>query len=261
MSATRTWRHRLWWYTVGIAGLRRHDVMVSSFPKSGNTWVRFFLANLLSLREWDGQKVDFDILDSRMIELGKSNLIAAPTPTTLPRFIKTHLPYSAVFRDRRAILIVRDPRDVMASFYSYEGNQTHPRVSGTFSEFLQHPRFGLPGWVKHTSSWLNRASVVIRYEDMRSDPESCFRTLLDDLGIDARPEEVAEATRRASQKQVQAIEEAHGISNPERFREGFQFTQQGGVGRGESLFNDAELAHLDDLLEQSGIDMYRSSQI
>lgn len=258
MTSTRTWRHRVWWYSVGVIGLRRRDVLVSSFPKSGNTWVRFFLANLLSLREWNGETVDFDILDSRMIEFGKSNLIAAPTPATLPRFVKTHLPNSPVFNGRKAIFIVRDPRDVMASFFSYEGNKTQPRISGTFSEFLRHPRFGLPGWVKHTSSWLNRATVVLRYEDMRADAESSFQAILDGLGIDATPEEVAEATRRASQKHVQAVEQAHGISRPERFREGFQFSRDGSVGRGVSLFNEAELSRLDDLLEQAGIDMYRT---
>ena len=41
-------------YGAGILGLRAQDVILASFPKSGSTWVRFFLCNLVSLRYWEG---------------------------------------------------------------------------------------------------------------------------------------------------------------------------------------------------------------
>ena len=255
-----TWSHRstqLWRYAIGTLGLRRDDVLVASFPKSGNTWVRFFLAHLLSLREWEGRPVDFEVLDRRMVEYGKSNLLIAPTPQTLPRFVKTHLPYTPVFGRRRAILIVRDPRDVMASFYAFEASKTEPRFAGSFSELLRHPRFGLPGWARHTAAWMAHATVVLHYEAMRTDAVEAFTTMLDRLGLEATAEEVAEATRRASQKQVRAVEEARGISRPERFREGFQFARDGRVGKGQALFTAADLTYLTTLLDTYGLDLYR----
>src|ERR1700691_3950002 len=92
------------------------SVWIASYPKSGNTWVRFLVSHLL-----------FGPLDSaatlnRLVpdihELGA----AVEAPST-PVLMKTHFPYSPALplamQTAGAIYVVRDPADVMLSNYYY----------------------------------------------------------------------------------------------------------------------------------------------
>src|SRR5579862_3428641 len=88
------------------------DTFLVSYPKSGNTWVRFLLANLIYPNE----------------EIGFSNINRVlPSPDVLsrrflkklprPRILKSHQPYDLRFR--RVVYLVRDPRDVVISEYHF----------------------------------------------------------------------------------------------------------------------------------------------
>ncbi len=125
-------------YAQGIVGLQENDIILTSFPKSGNTWVRFFLCNLISICEWEGKTVDFTTLDQTMPELGIDNLLRPWKHDTVPRIVKTHKHFWSIFLNHKIILIVRDPRDVMVSYYHFETTKERPRFKGTFSEFIRH---------------------------------------------------------------------------------------------------------------------------
>ena len=103
----------------GIVGIRNNDVLLASFPRSGNTWMRFLLCNLISLCEWDGKRVDFPLLNKTMPEFGVNNLLDEWSHATIPRVIKTHKSFLPIFRNKRSVGIIRDPRDVMVSYYHY----------------------------------------------------------------------------------------------------------------------------------------------
>jgi hypothetical protein len=47
---------------LGLCGLKSDDIIIASFPKSGNTWMLFILANIISLCEMDGRQIDFNVL-------------------------------------------------------------------------------------------------------------------------------------------------------------------------------------------------------
>src|SRR5436190_16347079 len=106
-------------YGLGLLALRRDDVLLASFLRSGNTWARLFLCNLISLREWDGRPVTYGLLEATMPRLGHDNLFRPWPHPTMPRVVKTHRPYSRLFGRTQAIGIVRDPRDVMVSSYHF----------------------------------------------------------------------------------------------------------------------------------------------
>src|SRR5713101_9299626 len=88
------------------------DVFLVSFPKSGNTWTRFLLANLI----YPNQPATFANIH---------RLIPDPAGTTKrdfdrmprPRIIKSHECFDP--RYPRVVYIVRDPRDVAVSQYHY----------------------------------------------------------------------------------------------------------------------------------------------
>ena len=147
--------------------IRQHDTMLASYPRSGNTWLRFLLFNLLS-----GYSADFETInrpDSFVPELHDFN--QAPTPLEgNGRLIKTHEPFRSTYQ--HAIYLVRDPRDVAISEYFFLKRKgiEYP----DFDHFLTHVLSGkvnwFGSWSQHVNSWLvaqqgHKARIlVIKYE-------------------------------------------------------------------------------------------------
>lgn len=244
-------------YGRGILGLRAEDVLLASFPRSGSTWLRFVLANLVSLRELDGGEVDFPRLNSMMPELGASDLLARWPYSTLPRTIKTHRRYSVLLRvSRRRVLLVRDPRDVMVSSYLYEQGKTRPRFVGEFGAFLRLPALGLEAWFRHLRSWRARATLELRYEALRARELEEVTRLLDHMEVEAQPNLVAEALRRSNRGRVRHLEEASGTGHEGRFQEGFRFARRGSTGGWREWFSSADLDFYAYLRRRYGVETY-----
>jgi len=131
-------------YGQGILGLQKQDIILSSFPKSGNTWVRFFFCNLISICEWDGKTVDFTTLNNTMPELGIDNLLKPwDHDELIPIIVKTHKNFLSIFKGHKVIFLLRDPRDVMVSRYKYLTERPKPSFAGSFPEFIPDRKFGL----------------------------------------------------------------------------------------------------------------------
>lgn len=237
-------------FASGLAGLRSGDALLASFPRSGNTWVRFFLCNLISLCEWDGREVDFPLLNRTMPELGVNNLLARWPHTTIPRVVKTHQRYRFVFGRKASIGIIRDPRDVMVSYYHF----THDRkriYSGSFAQFIRHPRYGLPSWFAHYTSWRGRWSVVVRFEDMLEDPTRELRRILEVLDVQPPDAVVDEAVARAS---FGALRRA---DSPGTAKDQYgAFTRSGTSGQWKAYFSDEDSAYHVELAKLYGTGLY-----
>jgi len=223
--------------------MRSDDVLLVSFPRSGSTWMRFLLCNLISLLEWDGRVIDFPQLNQTMVELGVNNLLKSWPHSTIPRVVKTHKTYWPVFGKNRAICIIRDPRDVMVSFYHFMKDRqgTH---AGTFAEFIRNRRFGLEAWFRHYISWRDHWTLVVRYEDLKEDAFCEFNRVLDILGVSYPEDIVREAISRSSIERVQDIEKASSISNGEEAR----FARDGRTGQWLAYFSEPDLAYYGKLL-------------
>jgi hypothetical protein len=95
----------------------KNIVWISSYPKSGNTWVRFLLLNLI----YGKQETTKDL--NRLIpDIHKSDFTSPPPdqPTT---FIKSHFKMSEdmplLERTAGFIYVVRNPIDVVLSNLNY----------------------------------------------------------------------------------------------------------------------------------------------
>lgn len=248
-------------YGIGLLGLRRDDVILASFPRSGSTWLRFILCNLLLLTEGDeprgdGEVVDFPKLNATMPELGVSDL-RKPWPfSLLPRIVKTHRPYLPLGRAERSILVLRDPRDVMVSCYAYEMGMTEPRFRGSFREFLRHRRFGLEAWFRHTRSWLEPAGHLIAYEDLRADPLASVLGALDSLDVEVERHRVETALERSRIDRVRRIEASSGVGKEGRFKDDFRFAGAGVSGGWQDRFSPEDLELYAELHARYRIDRY-----
>ena len=174
----------------------RGDVTVMSFPKSGRTWLRLMIGRALQ------QHFGTD-LDESVIELHR----LAEYDSRIPRIYAIHDGIGdesrnpKQFHDRRIILLVRDPRDVIVSYY-YELRYRRPTVVGTLDEFVSDPK-NVANLLKFYEVWSTRvgcpdATLVLRYEDLHAEPERSLRDVLDFIGVtDISDDVVAEAVEFA----------------------------------------------------------------
>jgi hypothetical protein len=177
--------------------IKRHDAFVASYPRSGNTWSRFLLCEVLTKGKADFQSVIFTIPSLRLRSL------YGTIPAVLPgegRLLRTHEGYSRAYK--KAVYFVRDPRDIVVSNYEFERGLPHFRAK-SFDDFLnlfvrgKINAFG--SWRKHVISWLDSPLaagndfLLIRYEDMRRDTEGVLAKIVEFLGVSVGREKIRRA--------------------------------------------------------------------
>src|SRR5215467_7077404 len=133
------WRTPVIW--LRHRGLDTNDVFLASYPRSGNTWSRFILSEILNKKP-----VDFDNVNKVIPEMG----IHEPACRLLVgdgRLIKTHERYRKEYR--RAIYLVRDMRDCLLSQYAREkelGTVVAADLDAYLVQFLAGETTGFGTW-------------------------------------------------------------------------------------------------------------------
>ena len=168
----------------------RNVFWIASYPKSGNTWVRFIVCNILK-----GRAVE----NSAEIEALTPDMHKRQ-PETLPfdcdrLFLKTHwacTPAMPLYdRTVGAIYVVRHPGDVLASNLAYLAvpKQHESPVVDQFIRLggLEHwTRFGMGTWFENVRSWTSGQHPfpvhVITYESLLSAPTETIGRIADHIG-------------------------------------------------------------------------------
>ena len=88
------------------------DVFIVSYPRSGNTWTRFLIANLI----YPEEAITFANMEWKIPDVYK-NTRRQLLRTPRPRILKSHEYFDP--RYKKVIYIVRDPRDVALSYYHF----------------------------------------------------------------------------------------------------------------------------------------------
>jgi hypothetical protein len=186
------------------------DIFLVSFPKSGNTWTRFLLANL----RFPDEPATWTNID-RMV----------PDPSTTakrdfdrmpqPRIIKSHECFDP--RYPRVIYVVRDPRDVVVSQYHYHrkirkiGDDSP--IETFVARFLAGETCPHGSWGQNVVTWLATMEgsprfLMLRYEDMVADTARELARVVDFLSLSAGPDQIALAVERSSAARMRKLEEA-----------------------------------------------------
>ncbi|TXE17133.1 sulfotransferase domain-containing protein [Psychroserpens burtonensis] len=144
-----------------ISETKPQDIFIAGFPKSGNTWMQNLIAGL-----------QYGIETSMLPDTLTQELIPDVHGKQYYKrfhdvmFFKTHeLPKKEM---RRVIHLVRDGRDVMASYFAM--NQAMKKQI-TLEDMIVHGIGVYPSkWHEHTRMWLDnpfKADVlIIKYEDL-----------------------------------------------------------------------------------------------
>ncbi len=188
------------------------DTFLVSYPKSGNTWVRFLVANLLHPQE-------------PVTLLGADRIIPSVDGQSKkffkrmagPRVIKSHYPFHQSYR--RVIYVVRDPRDVAVSQYHYQIKrgviEEHYPIEQFVSLFVAGEVCPYGSWAENVASWLaarrsDPKFVLVRYEDLLRQPMAELGRIAALLGLEATSDRLQSAVERSTADCLRKLEKAQG---------------------------------------------------
>ena len=249
---------KLYLYSTGVLGLRSEDVWFPSYPKAGNTWMRFILCNIISQSELNGAPVDFHVVGQVMSALGRHNLLARWPYRTLPRFIKTHQPYRPFLfaQPQRVVYLVRDPRDVMVSYYHYEKAKAQKPYQGEFADFLRNQQYGLANCLNHYRSWRPYITHLLRYEELKANPLIAIKKTFTAINVQIQDNVLTTAIEKSSLKELQESQKTSGIPGGERFKSQFVFARQGRSGGWIDYFSLKDIAYYNEMIQRFQFDLY-----
>ena len=225
-------------------------VWLASYPKSGNTWLRFMLYAYMFSPPTESIEVAQRIPD-----------IHRQVPGQLPpgelEIMKTHFKLSdqhpRLSETTGAIHIVRNPRDVVLSALNYrkltgEGARAFTE-GGYIRSFIRAGgdadwlRLGFGSWIEHARSWrsTDRFPVLaLKYEDLKADPATGLRAMVEFLKLDLDEERLQQAVKASSfdamrameiREKQQPVKDAHNkrlfVGDTKAARKGVYFVNKG----------------------------------
>ena len=212
---------------------------IASYPKSGNTWVRLLLSTyrygVCDINNIEGSYLDYQphFYKSLLIDKGEPIDVMHIRTAALYHMneffinptLKTHWGNYEAFGikaippslTKRAIVVVRDPRDLvisLANFYrqSYDEiiENLNSKKAGTF-EYYRY--YLLADWSTYIKSWqTNKFPVfIVRYEDLLANTIKTFTQILEFMGITPVVEKVEQTVELTQFSKVQQQEKDHGF--------------------------------------------------
>ncbi|MFQ5971934.1 MAG: sulfotransferase domain-containing protein [Alphaproteobacteria bacterium] len=250
--------------------LRRADCVVVSFGKSGRTWLRVMLSRFYQTEHGLSKRhlIGFD-------NLHRKN-------RAIPRFLFTHDNYvkdytgntdsKVDYYDKKIILLVRSPADVAVSQYfqwryrmkpAKKDLNDYPEHGNEVSifDFVVGPNGGLPKIIDFMNGWAREIPrieniLVVRYEDMRENPEQVLSGVLDFIGTPGAPDQIGEAVHFASVENMRKLEAKRTFrltggrltpkdrSNPDSYK-----VRRAKVGGYRDYFSTPEVAEIDTFVQ------------
>lgn len=151
------------------------DTLVVSYPRSGNTWTRFLIANLVHPEK----TITFANIES-LIPDTSSISSRALKRISRPRIIKSHDYFD--HRYPKVIYIVRDPRDVALSYYDFQRKYRHIEDKYPLERYVDDFVNGRlisaswGTWAENVGSWIATRGhaenfLLLRFEDMLEDTQ------------------------------------------------------------------------------------------
>ena len=195
-------------------------IWIASYPKSGNTWMRFLLANYFynhdmvfdptivkHITSLNFPKEISKLNERNKLDINHISKFWIPAQNNLQvhggdvTFLKTHNANISVkgksFTNENytiaVIYIVRDPRDVIISSHNYFGSDYDKLINDIcydkYFTILGNIDKGnlqvLSTWDVHFNSWTQKMKrvpkIIVRYEDMIKNTEKIFRNTVNFL--------------------------------------------------------------------------------
>ncbi|MBU1325920.1 MAG: sulfotransferase domain-containing protein [Alphaproteobacteria bacterium] len=250
-------------------------IWLASYPKSGNTWMRVLLANLLAggdrpkdindlsedetlISRWrfcDDLLVEPDTLDpAEQARLRATQATFTARRLTSTFLCKTHDRFDPAVLGApaaRALYLIRDPRDVAVSLSHHAGLSTDDAIGQMLdpaarSHGAMQLRYPLGDWAGHVTTWTTQTDMplaVVRYEDLRADTPAALSRVVGALSGAATPDEIGRAVAHSSLDELQRQEASRGFR--ERLPGQKRFFRTGRVGEWRDVLTPAQTTRIE----------------
>jgi Sulfotransferase domain len=197
------------------------DLYLVSYPCSGRTWLRVLIGKALCDR----------------FELDQTIMLDTPHLTETAGILKTMYTHDcslvedyyfylsddvffdkARFSKKKIILLVRDPKDVIVSYYSHIAKRDG-KYDGSISDFIRDDKFGIEKLLRFYNIWfenqhLLKDFLLITYEEIRAEPAKNLNKILAFMGVEDIQSEILEnAVQFASFDNMQQLEKKNFFEN------------------------------------------------
>jgi hypothetical protein len=228
------------------------DLFVVSYYRSGTTWSRFLVANLLD----PNNPVTFENVWQRVppIYLFPDRVLRA-----MPRVLMSHESFDP--RYPRVLYIVRDPRDVAVSFYYYALKMRIIADGFAMDDFVTRfikgeivPYANRVGcWEDHVLSWirLRRGKpgfCMARYEDLQADTVREITKWLTLLRVNPSPTEIEQAVNLSSANTMRLLEEQQSKQwhHTKKSRQDIRFVRAAKTGGWQQKLSQKSIAAIEE---------------
>ncbi|XP_077193105.1 sulfotransferase 2B1-like [Paroedura picta] len=184
------------------------DVFNVTFPKSGTIWMAEILA-LISQKgdpTWAQSVIVWDRSPWLETDDGMKKALQMPPP----RIFCSHLPFqlfpkSFLKTKAKVIYTLRNPKDVLVSFYHFSMMIKVLKTPGTLQECLEEFLTGnviYGSWFEHVKGWMELKGrpnfFYITYEELRQDLRGCVEKICRFLGKELNSQQIDSVVENAS---------------------------------------------------------------
>jgi len=259
------------------------NTWLASFPKSGNTWTRAFLANYLfgddepiSINEMDRYCAgDADVryyqqfLDGEDISALPVEQVYAVRPKVHrlmmehsdgSTFVKIHnrkadfagVPTITTDATAGAIYVIRNPFDTAISYANHIGKPLDIAIQAMAAHDLSSPAAknliyqDLGSWSDHVTTWTNSSGlymIVIFYEAILKNPVKTFESLVSYLQVPLDKKKLMQAIEFSSFEQLSSQEAKHGFAEIPPVSKD-KFFRSGRVGTWRDILNKDQIEYI-----------------
>ncbi|MFY9643567.1 MAG: sulfotransferase domain-containing protein [Terriglobales bacterium] len=245
------------------------DIFLVSYPKSGNTWTRFLIANLV----YPEKNPDFANINDLLPDvegMSKRDLAVAPRP----RVLKSHQYFDP--RYPKVLYVVRDPRDVVLSEYHFDIKRRAIAEDFPLPQFvsrfvrgeLNHP-YGT--WFENVASWFyprgnDPRFLLVRYESLQSQPMEEMERIARFMGIAPDHDRLAFAIQQSAADRMRELEKKQGHlwSSTKDTRQDKPFVRAAKSGGWKAELPGSSIAEIESvwggLMHQIGYELAASSE-
>ena len=256
-------RQMLNWYRQNVV-----DAYLLSFPKCGRTWLRLMLGKAISLYSGVSEKnlLEFDKMAASSskvpwIRVDHDSGVFAKSPEELSMNRKKYV-------DKKVILLIRDPRDVIVSLYFQATKRRIKRnFEGDISSFLRQEKGSLDTLIAWYNMWAENRNIpsklqLVRYEEMHNNAEGELRKILDFVDLQAIDDEVVKTAVEYSRFENMRNLETNDKLGSHRLRPGkvgdvdSYKVRKGKVGGYVESLNSSDVEYIDQKINRDLSDFY-----
>lgn len=232
---------------------RRAKVFIISYPKTGRTWLRMLLKS--ALEEYTGIKasdpLELHELSNADPRIPRLRVIHDDEPHwKTPKQLRRN---KAKYKNKKVILLIRDPRDTMVSLYLQMTKRWRVFLPEwkTREAYIWQERGALQSMIAYYNIWaqsrhLPGGLLLIRYEDIHANTATVLKKILAFMGInDISDAAIAKAIEQNQIEHIRAREQA-GEFKTKRLQPGIQGdaeslkARKGKVGGWREYLSDSE---------------------